>query len=104
MDGFPPASCVTRRLSDIYSPISSPATFWSPCESLLARESEEVRRREEFDKLRAFFAVAYAGRGEPWRLPDSSPMFGNMLERSRIVLHQTVSSVRTPGRTVLRLD
>jgi hypothetical protein len=37
---------VTRRLSDIYSPISSPATFLSLCESLLARESEEVRRRE----------------------------------------------------------
>ena len=46
MDGFLPASCVARRLSDIYSLISSPATFLSLCESLLARESEEVRRRE----------------------------------------------------------
>src|SRR6266511_2064297 len=46
MDGFLPASCATRRLSDIYSPISSRVTFLSLCESLLARESEEVRRRE----------------------------------------------------------
>jgi len=46
MDGFLPASCVARRLSDIYLPISSPATFLSLCESLLARESEEVPRRE----------------------------------------------------------
>ena len=46
MDGFPPASSVTRRLLDIYSPICSLATFLSLCESLLARESEEVRRRE----------------------------------------------------------
>jgi hypothetical protein len=46
MDGFPPASSVTRRLSDIYSPICSPATFFFPSESLLAGESEEVRRRE----------------------------------------------------------
>src|SRR5580704_16241453 len=46
MDGSLPASCVTRRLSDIYSPISSPVTFWSRCGSLLARESEGVRHRE----------------------------------------------------------
>src|SRR5260370_28378664 len=44
MDGFLPASSVTRRLSDIYSPIFSPATFLSPCESLPGRESVKVGR------------------------------------------------------------
>ena len=43
MDGFLPASSVTRRLSDIYSPIFLPASFLSLCESLLGRESEEVK-------------------------------------------------------------
>ena len=38
MDGFLPASSVTRRLSDIYSPIFSPATFLSQCESLRGNE------------------------------------------------------------------
>ena len=46
MDGFLPANWGARRLSDLYLPISSPATFLSLCESLLAPESEEVRRRE----------------------------------------------------------
>ncbi len=46
MDGFLPANCVVHRLSDIYSLISSLATFLPLCESLLAGESEEVRLRE----------------------------------------------------------
>ena len=39
MDGFLQASCVARRLSDIYSPIFSPATFLSLCDSLRRHES-----------------------------------------------------------------
>jgi hypothetical protein len=42
MDGFLPASCVARRLSDIYSPISSRVTFLSQCESLRRRERVKV--------------------------------------------------------------
>ena len=39
--------CAGGRLCNVqYPPIASPATLLSLCESLLARESEEVRRHE----------------------------------------------------------
>jgi len=38
MDGFRQASCVARHLSDIYSPIFSPATSLFLCDSLWRHE------------------------------------------------------------------
>jgi hypothetical protein len=45
MDGFLPASSVTRRLSDIYSPIFSPVTFLSRCESLRSHDRRTLASR-----------------------------------------------------------
>ena len=39
MDAFRQANCVERHLSDIYSPIFSPATFLCLCDSLWRHES-----------------------------------------------------------------
>src|SRR6266550_3493646 len=92
MDGLLQPSCVTPRLSDIYSPIFSPATFLSLCESLRGvnpKRSRAPSPRDEYlalkprspPMIRMFLTHNGSGRqalmDSPGRYPDWEPSSAN---------------------------